>query len=231
MRSLMPSIGLTPRLSIVLSVALSFSLHAAELRMADSGMHVPVMSMREARLQTTLLQQYDFSCGSAAVATLLTHQYGNRVSEQAVFDEMFQLGDQQVIRKQGFSLLDMKHYLAKMGFKADGFEQPLDTLFQAKLPAIVLISENGYNHFVVIKGYRDGRILIGDPASGTRALSRKAFETLWTNRLLFVIHDHTQSARFNELADWQAAPKAPLSAASANALRIDSLPRFSAGEF
>jgi predicted double-glycine peptidase len=176
-----------------------------------SNFSVPVASMKALRYQSTLRQQYDFSCGSAAVATLLTHHYGHRVSEQFVFEQMFALGDKPTIRREGFSMLDIKRFLAGQGFSADGFKLPLQKLIDAKLPAIVLVAEKGYHHFVVIKGAASGRILIGDPAGGTRSLSRATFEQIWTSKLLFVIHGSARTPAFNRLADWRAAPTAPLS--------------------
>lgn len=194
---------------------------------------VPVISLKEARFKATLRQQYDFSCGSAAVATLLTHQYDYPVSEQQVFEEMFAHGNQQKIQKEGFSLLDIKQYLAKHGFVADGFEQPLQKLADTGLPAIVLIAEKGYHHFVVIKGMRDGRILIGDPSSGTRAIPRSSFEAIWVNKLLFVIHNQQQGAvKFNNTADWRVAPRAPLGTVINNdGLGNVSLPKLGPGDF
>src|SRR3954447_13030599 len=131
---------------------------------------VPVKSLREARFVASLPQQYDFSCGSAAISTLLTHHYHYPVTEDKVFEEMFRRGDQAKIRVEGFSLLDMKRYLEAHGFEADGFQEPLEKLVSANIPAIVLVNESGYNHFVVVKGLRNGRILLGDPAGGTRAV-------------------------------------------------------------
>lgn len=177
---------------------------------------VKVTSLKEARFKTTTRQQYDFSCGSAAVATLLTNHYGYPVTEQAVFEDMFARGNQDKIRKEGFSLLDIKTYLGRHQFQADGFELPLSKLVESGLPALVLIAEKGYHHFVVVKGMRDGRILIGDPSSGTRAVSMEHFETIWANKLLFVIHNKQTQARFNEAADWQVAPRAPLAVGLAN---------------
>lgn len=174
---------------------------------------LPVASWRQARWASTLLQQYDFSCGSAAVATLLTHHYGLPTSEGAVFERMYAQGDQARIRREGFSMLDLKRALAGYGLQADGFELPLDALQQAGLPAIVLISENGYQHFVVIKGLAGGRVLLGDPARGTRAMSRPAFDAVWRNRLLLVVHSRPESARFNLASDWAAAPSSPLASA------------------
>jgi len=173
--------------------------------------NVPITSMQAARTAATVLQKYDFSCGSAAVATLLSHHYGRRVTEQEVLQAMYAKGDQEKIRKEGFSLLDMKLYLEGLGYAADGFQQPLDRLAEARLPAIVLINESNYHHFVVIKGIRGGRVLLGDPARGTRAVARDQFEKLWVGGLLFVIHSHVQQARFNLASDWRAAPGSPLS--------------------
>lgn len=193
---------------------------------------VRVTSLREARFLATVHQQYDFSCGSAAVATLLTHHYGIAVSEQQAFQEMFLAGDQARIQREGFSMLDMKRFLVARGFGADGFRQPLDSLLQAGFPAIVLVAEGGYHHFVVVKGLRDGRVLLGDPAGGTRALSRAAFEAVWQNGLLFVIHAAPMAPRFNDTADWAAAPRArPGDVLDRNSLLRVTLPKLDAGDF
>ncbi|MEF7615636.1 C39 family peptidase [Aquincola sp. MAHUQ-54] len=171
---------------------------------------VPTTSLKEARNRSTVLQQYDFSCGSAALSTLLTHHYRFTASEQAVFEAMYRQGDQEKIRREGFSMLDMKRFLESHGFQADGFEASLDTLASANVPAIVLINENGYDHFVVIKGLQPGRVLIGDPAGGTRALPQAAFESMWKNGILFVIANRQDQAQFNQATDWAVAPRAPL---------------------
>lgn len=193
---------------------------------------VPVASMKALRYQTTLRQQFDFSCGSAALATLLTHHYDYPVNEAQVFEQMFLRGEQGKIRREGFSLLDMQQFLATHGFRADGFELPLQKLIDANLPAIVLVSDKGYFHFVVIKGAADGRILIGDPSAGTRVLPRAAFEAIWTNKLLFVIHSRPQAPRFNGLADWNAAPRAPLSQAiDRSGLGALTIPKLGPGDF
>ena len=193
---------------------------------------VGVQSMRALRFGTTLRQQYDFSCGSAALATLLSYHYATPVSEAAIFERMFLDGDQRKIRREGFSMLDMQRYLARRGFKADGFQLPLAKLMEAKLPAIVLLSENGYNHFVVIKGAADGRVLVGDPSSGTRAMSVQRFHALWSNQLLFVIHGYSGSVVFNGGADWHAAPVALLTqGVDRGSLTSVTLPRHGPGEF
>lgn len=197
----------------------------------DGGFITHAVSVREARYVTTLRQQYDFSCGSAAIATLLTYQYGQKVDESEVFGFMFQHGDQAKIRKEGFSMLDMKHYLASRGFLADGFEQPIERLAKEKLPAIVLLSERGYRHFVVVKGVGNGRVLVGDPAMGTRAISMQRFQRLWMNGILFVVHNRREHARFNLAADWHNSPAAPLEPAIDRQRLLDTLPVRRAGAY
>ena len=220
---------------LVISAAAWPTARAATLEFAGiSGSRyvLKVTRLKEARFQATTRQQFDFSCGSAAMATLLTHHYGYPVSEQSVFEEMFTRGNQEKIRREGFSMLDMKTYLNAHNFQGDGFELPLNKLLESGLPAIVLISEKSYQHFVVIKGMRDGRILLGDPSSGTRAISRSRFENLWVNRLLFVIHNRQDQAKFNNNADWQVAPRSPLgTAVDLGSLTSTTLTKLGPGDF
>jgi hypothetical protein len=202
----------------LLDVATAVCAQAAYFPSTGAGdVTLPVTSIKQGRLAGTLMQQFDFSCGSAAIATLLTHHYGTPIDEQTVFTQMYATGDQTKIQSEGFSLLDMKRFLATRGFNADGFEQPLDKLLEARIPAIVLINENGYQHFVVVKGLQGDRVLVGDPAQGTRALPREVFESQWQSKLLFVIHNRMDSARFNLAADWRVAPRAPLGSDMARA--------------
>ncbi len=170
-------------------------------------------SLKEIRYRNTIRQRYDFSCGSAAVATLLTYQYGYPVNEQEAFVQMYAHGNQPKINREGFSLLDIKRFLQANGFEADGFRVSLDKLRDEGIPAIALIDERGYHHFVVIKGLRAGRVLLGDPARGTRSIPRAQFEAAWKNGLVFVIHNRRALAVFNNSDDWRAAPMAPIHSA------------------
>ncbi|XQU70957.1 Peptidase C39 [Cupriavidus sp. H18C1] len=227
-----------PRLAALAALAWASAMvpaHAADtvvLQPAGSDYKVRTVSLKEARFKTTIRQQYDFSCGSAAVATLLTYQYGHPVTEAEVFQQMYLTGDRAKIQREGFSLLDMKRFLETRGFMADGFELPLSKLEETQVPAIVLVVENGYHHFVVIKGVRGNRVLVGDPALGTRALSREHFERIWDSSLLFVIHNRTDIARFNQASDWRVAPSGPYwMGVNRDSLFFTVMPKHGAGDF
>jgi predicted double-glycine peptidase len=178
---------------------------------------MPLRTIKQLRLErafrTTIPQQFDYSCGSAAIATLLTYHYGQPKTEADVFRVMIEHADRDRVQREGFSLLDMKRYLESLGYAADGFEAGLDQLVEANVPAIVLIRENGYNHFVVVKGFAQGKVVLGDPAMGTRFLTRAHFESVWQGGLLFVIRSHLDVARFNRQEDWGSRLIAPLAQA------------------
>jgi len=168
---------------------------------------MPVTSLIGRRFQTVVRQQYDFSCGSAALATLLRYHYEDPQTEQSVFLGMFRDGDRAQIQRLGFSLLDMKRYLAARGVGADGYRVTLDQIAKARLPGIALIDFNGYKHFVVVKGVEAGGLLLGDPSLGLRRESIATFMKQW-NGVFFVINGRNDVAmrHFNSVADSALAP-------------------------
>jgi predicted double-glycine peptidase len=175
---------------------------------------LPVTTFLERRFKTVYKQQYDFSCGSAALASLLTFHYEDTVSEQEVFVDMYLNGDQKKIQQQGFSLLDIKRYLERRGYRSDGFKVKLDQLLIANAPALTIINNKGYMHFVIIKGLDEQEVLVGDPAVGVKAIPRDEFEEMWGNRILFLIYDKLDLAgkHFQDEKEWAFRVKAPLEA-------------------
>lgn len=203
--------------SMVLATSLvsPFAVQAGSVTIPGAGsMTVKVQSIKERKFVTTVRQQYDYSCGSAALATLLTYHYHDPASEEMVFQEMWEKGDQEKIRQEGFSLLDIKNYLVAHGYSADGYEAPLDRLAKVGIPAIALIRDNGYHHFVVVKGIRDDQVAVGDPSIGARIIPREEFEKMQINRILFVINNARDRAVFDTAQDWHVREKAPLGIAA-----------------
>jgi uncharacterized protein len=129
-----------------------------------------------------------------------------------VLKAMYEVGEQEKIQKEGFSLLDMKRYLASIGLRAEGFEVPLDKIADVGIPGIVLVKTKGYLHFVVLKGIHGDEVLVGDPAVGAKFMSRKEFSEIW-NGIYFVIVSNVEEAKseFNRHEDWRMVAEAPLS--------------------
>jgi hypothetical protein len=168
-------------------------------------------SLQEMRWDSVIRQKYDFSCGSAAVATLLTYHYNLPTDEEDVFQAMIKVGDRAKIQKDGFSMLDMKRYLDNRGFRSDGFKMSLDKLMKIGMPGITLINTQGYLHFVVVKGLDENHVLIADPAVGSVVVPRAHFETIWNGSILGA-RSHVNIARenFNSDRDWRIRPQSPI---------------------
>lgn len=187
----------------------------AMFNVAGDSANVAVTSLRDMPFRTVVRQQYDYSCGSAALATLLTHHYGRRTDEATIFQAMYAAGDQEKIRRVGFSLLDMKRYLAAQGLKADGYRWSLQDLERATAPAIALIKLGTYRHFVVVKGVRRGQVLVGDPAQGLKLYPIAEFGKVWDG-VVFTAGRAAEPA-YNRTEEWahlQLNPLAPLDDAS-----------------
>jgi predicted double-glycine peptidase len=134
-------------------------------------------------------QAFDYSCGSAALTTVLQYHLGLPITEQQAMEGMLEHGEREkIIERRGFSLLDMKRYVATLGSDSGGFRAGMDDLRKLGQPAIVPIDYAGFKHFVVVKGIRDDRVFIADPSAGNIAFSVGEFAQLWDKGTLFVIY-------------------------------------------
>lgn len=155
---------------------------------ADSEMPLnkPVRSMLELRYRSVMRQQQDFSCGAAAVGTLLRYAYGMDIDERRIISEMMKASDPQQVAEQGFSMLDMRNYVQTLGFRGRGYRVDMTAMRRLAIPVIVLLNLNGYQHFVVVKRVAQGRVFIADPALGNRIMQEWEFAPAW-NGLVFAI--------------------------------------------
>ncbi len=167
-------------------LTLSTSTFAIDFLPHRANYSVPVQSYKELIFGDVYRQQFDFSCGSAALASLLHFHYQRPVKEQQIFDEMYSKGDKSVINKKGFSLLDMKLYLESKGLKADGFRISLEKLRELSVPGITLVNFDGYMHFVVIRGVSNNSVILGDPSRGTMIMPTAEFEQYYRGLVLLV---------------------------------------------
>lgn len=139
-------------------------------------------------------QAYDYSCGSAALTTLLNGYMGTQLTEKETMDGLLRYGEyNRIVERRSFSLLDMKRFVTAMGHSSGGYRGELKDLIALDKPAIVPIAYAGFKHFVVYKGYHDGRIYVADPALGNISFNADKFAEIWDNNTLFIV----------ELADYQ----------------------------
>ncbi len=206
------------RLSVLLLLSGCAAQTAGPTRFVAGGgpvgtYELSVRSVVDRRFTGVIRQRYDFSCGSAALATLLRYHYDFDVAEDTAFRGMWAHGDRDQIRRLGFSLLDMKRWLGSRGIDANGYKVSLDRIAQTGVPGIALIAIKNYRHFVVVKGINRTEVLLGDPSSGVTVMPIAKFQAAW-NGIYFVLGDDQTLAksRFNEGRQWSAYSRAPVGA-------------------
>lgn len=160
----------------------------AGLGIAGPGYAEPVRSLLEIRHEGVVVQQWDSSCGAAALATVLTYALKDPVSERKVAEGMLRRTDPLRVRvRGGFSLLDLKRFAENRGYSAEGYrELAVEELLKMQSP-IVPISEHANPHFVVVRGLKDGILDVADPAFGNRKIPLERFSSIWQNGIGFVV--------------------------------------------
>lgn len=166
-----------------------FELPMARVGGGTTPEGVTIEPLSEFKFRHIVRQAYDYSCGSAALVTVLNHYLNIQVDEQQAMEGMLAHGERdKIVARRGFSLLDMKRYVATLGADAQGFRAGLQDLAELKQPAIVPIDYAGFKHFVVLRGVRGGKVYLADPSAGHIVFSSEEFATLWDRNTLFLIY-------------------------------------------
>ncbi|MBI5549937.1 MAG: C39 family peptidase [Desulfobacterales bacterium] len=147
---------------------------------------VPASKIQQDRM---VKQNFDYSCGSAALATLLNYYIGEELTEKQVIAGLLKYGDKEAIAsRRAFSLLDMKRFVEVLGYKGTGYKATLDDLKSLGRPAIVPVTVFNYRHFVVFKGIAHGHVLVADPYWGNTSYTLAEFESHWYLNSLFMVY-------------------------------------------
>jgi predicted double-glycine peptidase len=123
-------------------------------------------------------QERDFSCGLAALASLLSYDYRAPVSEQTLLDQLLAHDPSRagLIGAGGVSLADLAWLAEERGFKPAGLSVTPEALARLRWPALAYLEVAGMPHFVVLReAHGDGSARIADPSVGNRWLSRAEF--------------------------------------------------------
>jgi len=152
----------------------------------------PPLSFKELRSKEAVLQTHEYSCGAAALATLMT-MFGKDVSEADILKMIF--GDKLPLEKnkdgkmelRALTLGDLeqaarmaKFKVVSAGVPADK-EQALKTLYSLKpvITRMKLYQEN--LHFVGVKDVDGEWVLVSDPGYGDYKIPWSQFYDSWVD--------------------------------------------------
>jgi predicted double-glycine peptidase len=165
------------------ALALLLAVSPRESVTAADGIR-PVTSLLEMRHDNVVVQEWDLSCGAAALATILNHQYDDPVSEREVAAGLIKrdeyLANPDLVRSHnGFSLLDLKRFVDQRGYQGIGYGSLEFQDLIDMAPVMVPVDLNGYPHFVVFRGALGNRVLVADPGFGNRTMLVSKFQSAW----------------------------------------------------
>lgn len=135
------------------------------------------------------MQSRDYSCGSAALATLMRYYFGDDKTEADILTNILDSLTAEGIekrKKNGLTMLDLKLCAERMGYQAVGVKLDLATLAELKGPVLIHVSKRGFNHFAVLREVRDDEVYLADPRRGNLKLRLWRFVKEWTGVALIV---------------------------------------------
>jgi len=153
-----------------------------------------IRSLKEIRGEGVVKQKWDMSCGAAALSTLLTYDFKDYTPESAIVVWILHRVDPVRVRARGgFSLLDLKRFAQARGYTAEGFTgMSIEELVTQKTSVIVPIRLKGFDHFIVVRQIKNGRVIVADPGFGNITMRVDRFQSLWKEGIVFVVHPPTE---------------------------------------
>jgi predicted double-glycine peptidase len=163
----------------------------APIRDGEHQFQLKVPNYVALRQRNIVMQQRDFSCGAACLATICRYYWGDDVTEEMVLEplDLLLTAEETEDRiKNGLAMSDLRRAAVKMGYQSVVGTTTFAKLGEMKVPAIVGIQPSGHKHFVVLKGTFGDYVYLADPIRGNIRMANWEFIEQWQKNAILVVH-------------------------------------------
>jgi predicted double-glycine peptidase len=150
-----------------------------------------VWTWEELKKRNVVMQEREYSCGAAALATVMRYLWDDRqVTEDSLLAKVDKILTQEEIKdriENGLSLTDLEKVALDSGYDAAKLKGTISDLAQSKVPVIVGITVRDYDHFVVVRGIVGPWVYLADPMRGNLRVGIGTFQQQWQQNAMLVV--------------------------------------------
>jgi predicted double-glycine peptidase len=149
-----------------------------------------VRNYKQLKRQNIVMQRRDYSCGAAALATVAHYYWGDNVDEEfflTILDHILTVEEAKERVENGLAMTDLRRAAVEAGYSAVVGKLTFDKLSESKVPLVVGITIDGYDHFVVYRGTDGIYVYLADPIRGNLRVRSQKFIKQWQKNAILAI--------------------------------------------